>query len=43
MLKVKKFGGTSVADIEKIMKVANRCKKDYDNRCKNSFSTFCNG
>lgn len=43
MLKVKKFGGTSVADIEKIMKVANRCKIDYNNRRQNSFSAFCNG
>lgn len=29
MLTVKKFGGTSVADKEKIFKVANRCIKDY--------------
>lgn len=29
MLIVKKFGGTSVADKERIMNVANRCIKDY--------------
>ncbi len=29
MLVVKKFGGTSVADRERIMNVANRCIKDY--------------
>ncbi len=31
MLKVKKFGGTSVADKEKIFNVANRCIEDYKN------------
>lgn len=29
MLMVKKFGGTSVSDKEKILKVANICAKDY--------------
>lgn len=29
MLMIKKFGGTSVADKEKIFNVANRCIKDY--------------
>ena len=29
MLIVKKFGGTSVADKERIMNVARRCIKDY--------------
>lgn len=32
MLKVKKFGGTSVADKEKIFNVANRCIEDYKMR-----------
>ena len=31
MLKVKKFGGTSVADKEKIFNVANKCIEDYKN------------
>lgn len=31
MLMVKKFGGTSVADKDKIFKVANRCAVDYKN------------
>lgn len=30
MLVVKKFGGTSVADKERIFHVAERCKKEYD-------------
>ncbi len=30
MLMVKKFGGTSVADKERIFNVATRCKKDYE-------------
>lgn len=30
MLMIKKFGGTSVADKEKIFNVANKCKKDYE-------------
>ena len=32
MLMVKKFGGTSVADTEKIFNVANRCIEDYNKR-----------
>ena len=32
MLKVKKFGGTSVADKDKILNVANRCVEDYKKR-----------
>ena len=30
MLIVKKFGGSSVADKEKIMNVARRCIEDYE-------------
>ena len=30
MLIVKKFGGTSVADKERILNVARRCKEEYD-------------
>ena len=32
MLMIKKFGGTSVADKEKIMHVANICAHDYKMR-----------
>ena len=31
MLIVKKFGGTSVADKERIFNVAKRCIRDYQN------------
>lgn len=31
MLVVKKFGGSSVADPEKIFRVAKRCIEDYEN------------
>ena len=31
MLLVKKFGGTSVGDKERIMNVARRCAKDWQN------------
>ena len=30
MLIVKKFGGTSVANRERILHVAKRCKKEYE-------------
>ena len=43
MLMVKKFGGTSVADKDRILKVANRCIEDYKRRKQNSSSSFCNG
>lgn len=43
MLMVKKFGGTSVADKDKIFNVANRCIEDYKKRKQNCFSTFCDG
>jgi len=32
MLMVKKFGGTSVADIDRIFNVATRCANDYKKR-----------
>ena len=32
MLMVKKFGGTSVADKDRILNVANRCAEDYKRR-----------
>lgn len=32
MLMVKKFGGTSVADKDKILNVANKCILDYKRR-----------
>lgn len=43
MLKVKKFGGTSVADKEKIFNVVNICKEDYKKRRQNNLSIICNG
>ena len=33
MLVVKKFGGTSVANKERIFNVAKRCIEDYQKRC----------
>ncbi len=32
MLMVKKFGGTSVADKDKIFNVVSRCTQDYEKR-----------
>lgn len=29
MIKVKKFGGTSVSDAKKIINIAKKCEKDY--------------
>ncbi len=43
MLIVKKFGGTSVADKEKIYNVANRCIEDLNKRKSDSFSSLCDG
>lgn len=42
MLIVKKFGGTSVANKERIFNVARRCIEDYK-RKRRGGRAFCNG
>ena len=43
MLIVKKFGGTSVANKERIFNVARRCIEDYKNGNDVVVDAFCNG
>ena len=43
MLIVKKFGGTSVANKERIYNVANRCVEEYKKGQRRGGCTFCNG
>lgn len=43
MLIVKKFGGTSVANRERILHVAKRCKKEYEKGNDVDCCAFCYG